>query len=302
MPRKVSVPHELWELARSQAGVLSTSQAAAHGLTRSIIQRLLDDRLLWQITRGLYGLSPDPTWEGLAWGGFLLGGCGAVLGLRSAGHLHGINPQPEVVDVLVPRRLRSRGHWRFHRLRATGTGEPPRTPIEATALHLAADASGDSVFSVLSRALGTRRTTAERMLAALTTMPDLPQGDLLCEVLGDIATGVHSALEARYRYEVEQLHGLPPGERQAQVVAGAYSDVAYRPWKVVVELDGLLGHQADGAFRDSRRDNRSVLVGYTPLRFGWADIAHSPCDVAAVVARALKQRGWPDDLAQCPKC
>ncbi|NLE97356.1 MAG: hypothetical protein GX596_05130, partial [Propionibacterium sp.] len=85
MKHKYHLPDAAWAIAHQQDGVISHKQVSAFGFTRNAIQRVLDDRILWQVTRGLYSVSPDPGWRGLAWGGVILGGDGAALGGRSAG-------------------------------------------------------------------------------------------------------------------------------------------------------------------------------------------------------------------------
>jgi very-short-patch-repair endonuclease len=68
-----------------------------------------------------------------------------------------------------------------------------------------------------------------------------------------------------------------------------YYDEAHH---VVVELDGLVGHSGDlDRLRDMARDNADVLDGRIVLRFGFRDVERHPCEVAAQVACALRQRG-----------
>lgn len=90
--------------------------------------------------------------------------------------------------------------------------------------------------------------------------------------------------------------------RQISISAGTRSDVAHIDQRVLVELDGHLGHTGDGAFRDATRDNRHTLAGFTTLRFGWHDVAKSPCTIAAQVAAVLTTKGWRDRPRQCRRC
>lgn len=302
MATKFSVPDEMWELATAQKGMLAHRQVEGFGLSRNVIQRHLEDRMFFQVARGLYSLTPEPEWPGLAWGGVLLGGDGATLGGEAAGWLHGLNRQPETIDVMVNSRMIPRGPWVFHQKAAEGHGEPRRTSIEDTALHLSESGGTDEVISILTRAVGTRRTSADRLLRRLAATPGHPHRQLIAEILGDVAQGVHSALEARYSRDVEQAHRLPTAQRQHAVTSDSRSDVVYERLKLIIELDGHLGHTGSGAFRDFRRDNRHTLLGWQTLRFGWHDVAVAPCAVAQTVARALQQLGWPGTLTSCGSC
>lgn len=297
------MPDELIALARSQGGVFTTKQAAAAGITRAVTQRFLDDRVWWSLARGLYCLGPDPTWEGLAWGGILLGGPDAALGYEAAGFKLGLCAEPETIDVLTPHERVHRGPWRFHQTdRIDARGEPPVAGVESTALALCAQADPDRLFAQLAKAVSSRRTSPQRLLDAASASPNLRHRALICEALGDVAEGVHSALEARYFRDVERRHGLLTGMRQEMLAPSRYSDVVYAEPKVVVELDGRLGHVADGVWRDFHRDNANTLRGYVTLRFGWHDVVNRPCEVARTVASLLTSRGWTGTLGVCANC
>jgi very-short-patch-repair endonuclease len=99
-----------------------------------------------------------------------------------------------------------------------------------------------------------------------------------------------------------RLHGLPQARRQRGVLTGGRrgrTDNDYAPFGVVVELDGRLGHEAEGIFRDRTRDNITTVSGKSTLRFGWADVAAHPCEVAQDVGLLLGSRGWRGRLKRC---
>ena len=48
-----------------------------------------------------------------------------------------------------------------------------------------------------------------------------------------------------------------------------------------------------------RRDNAAAVDGRTVLRYGWADVAGRPCEVAAQVADVLRAAGWRGVLRRC---
>jgi hypothetical protein len=83
----------------------------------------------------------------------------------------------------------------------------------------------------------------------------------------------------------------------------AYEDVRYRSYGTCVELDGVAAHPGASRWLDARRDNANAADGIITLRYGWADVAYRPCDVAAEVARVLRRRGWTETLRRCgPNC
>ncbi|WP_156223758.1 hypothetical protein [Pseudactinotalea suaedae] len=116
-----------------------------------------------------------------------------------------------------------------------------------------------------------------------------------------MAEGARSPLERRYLRDVERAHGLPSARRQ---VARRRSevDVLYVEQRLLVELDGRVGHAGSGKFRDMRRDNRAVVDSLATLRCGCADVSGDPCGVAQQVAAVLQVRGWGGVLVPCPVC
>ena len=76
----------------------------------------------------------------------------------------------------------------------------------------------------------------------------------------------------------------------------------YEHYATIVELDGRLGHDGVGRFRDMDRDNRATLTGAATLRFGWNDVAGDPCRTMRMVAAVLRARGWTGVPGRCPRC
>ena len=77
------------------------------------------------------------------------------------------------------------------------------------------------------------------------------------------------------------------------------TDNDYEPFGVVAELDGRLGHEGDGVFRDRARDNSTTVSGKASPRFGWADVDAHPCEVAQDASVLLWSRGWRGELTRC---
>jgi len=183
----------------------------------------------------------------------------------------------------------------------------PQTRLEDTVLDLVEQCDAeDDVVGWLTRACQRRLTTPRRLRRAVARRSRLRHRRLVHEVLDEVADGVASPLERRYARDVERAHGLPRSTRNDPVVAGGirrYRDVRYRRQRTTVELEGLAYHPHDESARDDARDNAAVLSGDAVLRYGWAAVAGSPCDVAAEVAAVLGARGWTGKLRRCsPSC
>ena len=125
---------------------------------------------------------------------------------------------------------------------------------------------------------------------------------MLRTVLQDVDDGAESGAEVLFIRDVERAHGLPTATRQAKSDRGSrrYHDNRYDPYRLLVEVDGQLGHEmwADRV-RDGRRD-RQVLAGdLTTTRVFWADVAVTPCATAAELAAILTRRGWTGRPRAC---
>jgi very-short-patch-repair endonuclease len=155
----------------------------------------------------------------------------------------------------------------------------------------------------VTKAVQRRLTTPEALSRALQRRTRIRHRKLIGELLADVASGVHSALEHRYLHDVERAHGLPKPSRQASRPGkGVFVDVLYREFALIVELDGRIGHVEEGRWRDRRRDNMHAASGALTLRFGWHEVTREPCAVALDVAEVLIGRGWTGYPAKCPRC
>jgi hypothetical protein len=184
---------------------------------------------------------------------------------------------------------------------------PPRTRIEVTVLDLVEDAKTvEDGFGWICRATGKGLTNADRLRGEVARRVNVRWRGLILEALEDVEQGVRSNLEYRYVRDVERAHGLPAARRQVRVVRGGrvcYLDNFYKEAQVGVELDGVVAHPPGERWRDFRRDNAGVVNGIATLRYGWADVAGRPCQVAAQVAAVLQGRGWTGSARACgPVC
>ena len=291
-------------LLDAQAGMISRDQLLRSGVSQRSIERMLAGGWLTRYARGVYARAGIQTWLGKAWAGVLLGGDGAVLGGGAAAYLHGLMPsEPEQITVHTARQLRPAPDYLFVRGVRRSTGEPPRLSYDETVLDLCADADEDQLAALLADALSGRRTTQKGLLHELERRRRMPRRALLRIMLGDVASGAHSALERRYLVDVERAHGLPTAIRQTHAHSDHRNDCWYREFSLLVELDGTLSHSGSSAFHDRHRDNDHALLELVTLRFGWNDVAGiAACQTARYVADALMARGWPGPWVACRHC
>ncbi|NED99502.1 hypothetical protein G1H10_04910 [Phytoactinopolyspora halotolerans] len=300
------------ELLGVQHGVLTRAQALACGITPDQLRWLAASGRWRRVHAGVYSAFTGPMpFEAQVWAAILRAGRGAVASHRTAAYLDGLCDDPgSAIHVTVPadRHICApiegvRVHY-AHRLGRTRhpTRLPPRTRIEETVLDLVDDTHDASeVETWVVGACQRRRTTPERIAAALALRKKIRWRPMLESMLVDVAIGAESPLELRHLRRVERAHGLPSGARQRRVSGSRviWIDVDYDEYRLRVELDGRVGHVGEGQFRDRRRDNRTTVDGRATLRYGHADVFGDPCGVAAEQARVLRDRGWPGGLRPC---
>lgn len=311
-------------LAEAQHGAVSRRQLIRLGLSRDQVRWLVASGRFQPLLHGVYAAFTGPVpWRTRLAAALLYAGPGAVIGGRTALRLHGVldpppedRPDAEPVEVCIPHPRRVvatdgllvRAQRRVED-RAQQLPWPPRLRVEEAVLDVAGQAADDErAIAVLLAAVQRRRTTPQRIRAALEGRARQPRRALVLEVLAEASEGVHSLLERRYLRDVERAHGLPAADRQhraGQDGTGArYRDLRYRRERVVVELDGEIAHPEDARQRDAARNRGIVADGDVPLGYGWAEVAATPCATAAEVAAVLQARGWPGTPHGCgrPGC
>jgi very-short-patch-repair endonuclease len=300
------------ELAAAQAGILTRRQALSTGLTDAAIVARVEAGRWQRVHPGVLATHSGPLNRAAQlWAAVLFAGPDAVLSHETAAEMFGLEARPEPsihVTVPVDRKPVARSEVVVHGSRNVAGArhpalEPPRTRIEDTIVDLTQTSHDlDAAIGWLVRAVASRRTTPARLLAVLTGRRRVRWRRELSDALSDVADGSHSLLELRYARQVERAHGLPRGDRQ-HCRNGTYEDVAYPGLRTSVELDGKVGHVAEHAFRDHRRDNAVVVAGARVLRYGFADVTQRPCVVAGEVAAVLRASGWSGKPRACgPGC
>jgi very-short-patch-repair endonuclease len=312
VPAEPSSPHLV-----AQLDVIARSQSALAGIAPSTMRNRVRSGRWQRLQRGVYAaFSGEPPRETVLWAALLRAGPDAVLSHQTAAERHGLIDEPSsLITITVPAARHPGRRARvpdvvIHRsdaiLRTRHPAMlPPCTRVEDTVLDLIEVApTFDDAYMWICRAIGRRRTTAERIRAAMAARKKMRWRREIALALGDAETGVLSVLEYRYVHRVERPHGLPVARRQARIrqsTGNKYLDNLYEGYWVCVELDGTAAHPADEQWRDKRRDNVNAVAGLETLRFGLLDLGDRRCETASAVASLLHRHGWTDSLRACSR-
>ena len=299
--------------------VVSRQQALEAGLTAKAIDWRLHSGLWRRLHNGVYatftGVLPR---QAQLWAAVLRAGPDAALSHETAAEIHGLTDTTvRKIHISVPieqhpGRCHAISGVVIHRSRnLVAEWQPPwqlpRTTLEHTVLDLIATArTFDDAYGWISAAIGRRLTTPDLIAKALARRPRMRWRGWITTALSDAADGVHSPLERRYVHGVERAHGLPAARRQARRRHGSrtrYLDSLYEDYGLCVELDGTAAHPAEGRWRDTYRDNATLVQGPRTLRYGWLDVTAHRCRTAAQIAAVLCRQGWAGTLRRCgPDC
>ncbi|CAM5787035.1 hypothetical protein [Cellulomonas persica] len=313
------------EVIVRQDGVATVEQLVAWGFSSSAVRRKVAAGHWRRAFRGVVVLQSGPTsWRQRARAALLYAGPTAALSHESAAFHHGVLRDPgHAVVVTVPHSRtvmpqpglvvhRTRNMpWAGGRLRSVEPAEAILDVLATTATaHPHTDAGAgarvrdvtDAVVGLLCDAVRAG-IQPDDLLVRAARRPRMAGRRLLVEMLGQVAQGVESPLEHRYARDVERRHGLPRAVAQRwERVDGRWirADRVYVGFGVRAELDGRLAHPFGATDDDVWRDNATLLAsGDTTLRYRWRHVAVTPCATAAQVARALRDRGWPDHPRRC---
>lgn len=310
MPVTHPVPPEVLSLADAQSGLFTLEQARGLGMSDSQIKACVRRGAWVYLGRRVYAIhNGERTWRAGAWTAVLMAGDGAMLAGRSAGHVQRLVADPPTeIHVALPadRQVRPWPGARFERRRhlPRPRGSLPCTPPAVTVVDLCALEPHRSIewatTGLRERLVTPKMLRTEVDGRAFLPRTPLPVRAILTELLDD-AQGLESPLEALYRRDVEQAHGLPRGSRQVNRRTGRH-DVFYEEYGLLCELDGRLHDRTAAVFRDMDRDNQASLDGLWTHRYGYADCHLRPCETAAQVGVKLQQLGWQGSGHACPSC
>ena len=301
------IPPRARDLVSAQGDLIARRQGAESDVAPDTMRNRVRSGRWQRLQRGVYAtFSGDPARETVLWAALLRAGPGAVLSHQSAAERHGLIDEPSpVISITVPAsrhplQAKVQGiiiHRSDTVLRTRHPAMlPPCTRVEDTVLDLIhSAASFDDAYAWICRAIGRRRTTAERLGLSMDARKKMRWRSEIATALGSADEGILSVLEHRYVRRVERPHGLPPARRQVRIgqrTGNRYLDNLYEEYLLCVELDGAAAHPADEQWRDKRRDTANAVQGILTLRFGVSDVGDQGCQTAGAVASVLRSRGW----------
>jgi hypothetical protein len=302
--------HRYRKLLDAQSGVVSRRQLLEGGADDNDLRRWVRRRELARVHTGVYVDHTGPlTWSNRAWAAVLFHWPAALA------HDSAINRAGDVIHVAIDesRTATALPRVKVHRLvgfheRVQWNVGPPRVRLEDALLsRCAGTASRVDALAVLADACRRRITTPARLAAELRRRPTVARRGWLIQVLDEAAEGVQSLLESGYRRRVEQAHRLPRPDRQRaeRTEDGVvHRDVTYQRFRLVIELDGRIGHELSHDRWDDQ--DRDLLVAgdeVMTLRLGWRHCESTPCRTAGRLARVLRTRGWRGMPRRCgPSC
>lgn len=302
-----TIPSGLRQAITDQGGVVSRGQALRAGVPRSTVISKVKHGVWQQIHPGVYGAFTGMVgWEARRWAAVLYAGSGALLSHETAAEILGLTEQRcTLIHVTIPASRRVRppqgvvihlSSFDYPRWRPQ-LGVPPHTFYAETIIDLVAASDNlDEVVAWVSRGIARSVISPAQLKAAAAARRRFRWRGQIDEVIGYVAGGSHFPLEFRYERDVERAHGLPSAAKQVKFVkpdgSHGFRDRCYEEYGVIVELDGKEFHPAEQRARDRARDNEAAVTTGATLRYGWAEIARTPCDTAGQVYRALRERGY----------
>jgi hypothetical protein len=239
-------------------------------------------------------------------GALAYAGRGAAISHRSALAVWGLasSAVDAPIELTIPpaRHPRSGAGVIIHRRRGPQTkslGMVSRSGLSVVGLERAIVESwpqlnGDEQRAPAIMAVRERRTTVERLVAELPSLPKLPGRGELSRLLALIGSGCHSELELWGYDRVFSHPDLPPSDAQVQINLDGrivYLDRLFREERVNVELDGAKWHRsAADRERDLRRDSRLMARGLLVVRVTHARFMAEPDDVRRELRAILSRR------------
>jgi len=275
-------------LAGRQLAVITRRQALEVGMTARQLNARVAAGLLVAVHRGVYRVAAAPTTpEQALLAACLAAGASAVASHRSAAALWSLRgvawPGPEITVAGDAKPLRSGVAVHRSPLVRADVGRRGSIPVTRPARTLLdlAGVEPELVEGALDDALVRGLTTVgsiDRMLARAGAHGRAGTA-LVRDIIAERQAGRRSSespLEDRL-IDLLRRHGLPEPVRQHEVILGdgrlARIDLAYLDVKLAIEADGRVWHSGRTDFsRDRRRANRLAAIGWTLLRYGWADL------------------------------
>jgi very-short-patch-repair endonuclease len=290
------------EITRAQHGLITTEQAVkALGPSRKA--RWVAERRLVSVQPSVFRVAGAPE----TWHQSVMAAClavGGVVSHRSAAELWGLIQPAGYAECSIrgdckrnvrPPAIVHRIHDLHPELAVQREGLLVTDPVR-TVIDLGLVMPLWSVHRAISRGLSTNAfdLCAVRALREALGRPGRNGTGIVREILDGSLLSMgreESELERRFTALVRRYR-LPAFTLQHEVwEAGRFVariDAAHPALRLAIEVDGFEHHSSPAAFqRDRTRQNRLVALGWTVLRFTWADVVEHPRHVAQVIEQAV---------------
>jgi hypothetical protein len=294
--------------AATQHSLVTIDQCRALGLSPEAARRLVARGMWERAAPGVLRIQGSPrTWESRALAAVLAAGPDALASHLTAAHLWGLEGfgPPGRIDVTVRR------HSRPRRRRGVVVHESLAFDLTSPSIRSGVPVTGPARTLIDVAGLAEDDLTALRALdeirrRRLAEWPELWEAMLVHTARGrpGVARG-RRVIALRYGKAVPHgefarlflllldAAGLPEPVSEHRVVLDGRRcriDAAYPVQRVAIELDGG-DHEAEARREsDERRDRALEGLGWTVIRFRWADLAERPDHVVAAVRRRLLTR------------
>jgi len=283
-------------VARSQDAVISRGQLHGAGLSGDQIDHLSSAGELRRVCRGVYLAGAAPmTYRAKLWAAVLA--TGGVLGYATAGRLWGTWESDDVsahVIVAHCRRIAVPDGVRLHRVpvprsRVREHAGLPVTDRAWTVMDLLGSVALGEASRLADRAVQRGWLRPDDVINRLREHPGRYGNQQLRRIAAQLTDGAAAESE-------RLLHRLL---RRAAITAWVPNfpvwdhgelvgviDVAIPERRVAIEVDGMAYHVDVDRFRGDRtKQNALIAMGWTVLRFTWADLTERPGYVTAMLRR-----------------
>lgn len=286
-------------IADGQFGAVSRSQLDELEISRHELAGFVRRGQLERVQPDAFVVSGSPaTWERSISAALLSAGPDCACSHRASARLWGVHDS-EMLEIRVPadRQPRLRNvlvHRNAEPFRLTTHLTLRTTAIDATLRDLAAVVDPSALGSALDLALSRGLVSVRSLNKFVKDSSSLGATRLRKALAGRMPSDsrVESLLEARF-IRLVRNSGLPIPKPQAEIRDDARRLVArvdflFAAARLIVELDGLLAHNTAAALnRDLSRQNQLVALGYTVIRFTWADVTERPDYVISTIRQML---------------
>ena len=285
-----------WDIARTQGGAISHDQLLMGGLSHAKVGRLARSGELLRVCHGVYVAGGAPfTYLSRLWSAQLA--TGGVLSYTTAGRLWGVydGDDPVVHVTVAPhRRIAAPVNTRVIRsaLPPGAVRERSRLPVTArewTVLDLLGGLPRAEALRLADRAVQRGwldERSCERRLAEHPKRRGNAQLRHVARRLGDGA----AAESERLLHQLLRRAGITGWVANQEIWSDGellgVVDVTVPARRIAIEVDGMAYHvDVDRFRRDRAKQNALVALGWTVLRFTWADLTERPGYVVAMLRR-----------------